>query len=194
MQTSLLTMKLRLWYLMLVFFRCCAIFIYRRRAHKKKRCNSIRILSSRNRMSLFENVKLIVSRQMKLFPSILPNPTTPHQIEFESYTVTFVSFFLLFFPRLFHFHCHFIPLLLFFSVVYFILYIQQVLQAGCVHRNWQASCCTHEILSIHFPFFAPVCTCLFVHFLNNSIFRISLTFSSIYRLSIVCDGSFLYLN
>lgn len=160
MQTSLLTIKLRCRYLMLVFFRCCALFIFRRCAHKKKRCNSIKNLSSR--MSSFENdvenVKLIVSRQMKLFPSILANPTTPHQMEFESYAVTFVSFFLLFSTFVtFSFSLSFYSFVTVFSVVYFILCIQQVLRTGCFHRSWQASCCTHDMLSIHFPFFAPVC-------------------------------------
>lgn len=192
MQTSLLTIKWRCRYLMLVFFRCCALFIYRRSAHKKKRCNSIRNLSSR--MSSFENdvenVKLIVSRQMKLFPSILANPTTPHQMEFESYAVAFVSFFVLF-STFVKFSLSFYSFVTVFSVVHLILCIQQVLRTGCFHRSWQASCWTHDMLSIHFPFF---CTCLFVHFLNNSIFRISLAFLTIYRLSIDCDGSFLRLN
>lgn len=133
MQTSLLTIKLRCRYLMLVFFRCCALFIYRRCAQKKKRCNSIKNLSSR--MSSFENdvenVKLIVSRQMKLFPSILANPTTPHQMEFESYAVAFVSFFVLFST----FSLSFYSFVTVFSVVYFILCIQQVLRTGCFHRS-----------------------------------------------------------
>lgn len=160
MQTSLLTMKLRLWYLMLVFFRCCAIFIYRRRAHKNKRCNSIRILSSRNRMSLFENVKLIVSRQMKLFPSILPNPTTPHQIEFESYAVTFVSFFLLFF------HVYFIFIvILFLCYCFFLSFISFYVFNKCckqvvfieIDRLLVVRTRCFQFIFLFLHLFAPVC-------------------------------------
>lgn len=113
MQTSLLTMILRLWYLMLVFFRCRAIFIYRRRAHKKKRCNSIRISSSR--MSSFElkcKVDCVKTNEIVSKHSSKLNHTASNGI--WKLCWHFCFFFLAFFPRLFHFHCHFIPLLLFF--------------------------------------------------------------------------------